>query len=55
MLARLISARNRERSDLQINKEQFDNVEKDEEYTDETALNLNKDYRVNINIQNLVE
>ncbi|KAA6356666.1 MAG: hypothetical protein EZS28_047807, partial [Streblomastix strix] len=50
-----ISARNRKRTDRQINERQSDNAEEEEEQTDETSLNQNKDYRANVITQNPVE
>ncbi|KAA6392000.1 MAG: hypothetical protein EZS28_012469 [Streblomastix strix] len=50
--AESVSARNRERTDPQINEDQEDNAEEEEEeQADEATLTQNKDYRVNIKSQ----
>ncbi|KAA6400243.1 MAG: hypothetical protein EZS28_004222, partial [Streblomastix strix] len=54
--AGLISASNRERTEPQISEGHDDNADEEEdEQTDEAALNQNKDYRVNIISQPLVQ
>ncbi|KAA6369760.1 MAG: hypothetical protein EZS28_034714 [Streblomastix strix] len=51
-----ISVNNRERTELQINECHDDNADEEEdEQTDEAALNQNKDYRVNVHSQPLVQ
>ncbi|KAA6366052.1 MAG: hypothetical protein EZS28_038418, partial [Streblomastix strix] len=50
------SASNRERIEPQINEGHDDNADEEEDVqTDEAALNLNKDYRVNLISQSLVQ
>ncbi|KAA6365602.1 MAG: hypothetical protein EZS28_038871 [Streblomastix strix] len=50
-----ISANNREKIDPQMNEGHENAEEEEEEQTDETALNQNEDYRVNINSYSIVQ